>query len=77
MTGLTEPRSAATVLTFSAMRRRKYTATLAWIVGVLEQHGYGGVVATIQGSTPAEERELIRARFTAPPTQDPVRVLVR
>jgi len=54
----------------------EYTATLAWIVGVLEQHGYGGAVATIQGSTPAEERELIRARFTAPPTQDPVRVLV-
>ncbi|MEP7161507.1 MAG: DISARM system SNF2-like helicase DrmD [Dermatophilaceae bacterium] len=54
----------------------EYAATLAWIVGVLQQHGYGDVVATIQGSTPTEDREQIRARFTAPPTQDPVRVLV-
>ena len=30
----------------------------------------------IQGSTPSEEREYIRARFTADPAKDPVRVLV-
>ena len=30
----------------------------------------------IQGSTPAEEREDIRAKFTAPPDKQPVRVLV-
>ncbi|MDN5764998.1 MAG: DISARM system SNF2-like helicase DrmD [Humibacillus sp.] len=54
----------------------EYTATLAWVVGLLKQHGYSDVIATIQGSTPAEEREQIRARFTAPPNEDPVRVLV-
>ena len=43
-----------------------------------DQHGYreGTELAVIQGSTDAEEREDIRAKFTAPPDKQPVRVLV-
>ena len=56
----------------------EYAETLDWIVRVLGQHGYreGNELAVIQGSTPAEEREDIRAKFTAPPDKQPVRVLV-
>jgi superfamily II DNA or RNA helicase len=56
----------------------EYAATLDWIVRVLSQHGYrqGTELAVIQGSTPPEEREDIRAKFTAPPDEQPVRVLV-
>lgn len=54
----------------------EYAATLDWIVGILEQRGYGEVLATIQGSTPAEDREDTRARFTADPSKEPVRVLI-
>jgi len=56
----------------------EYAATLDWIARILDQRGYRGVLATIQGSTPADERELIRAQFTARPTarQDEIRVLL-
>ncbi len=54
----------------------EYAATLDWIAGVLRQRGYGDVLETIQGSTPLEERELIRARFTEQPSKHPVRVLL-
>ena len=56
----------------------EYAATLDWIVRVLSQRGYreGAELAVIQGSTPADEREGIRAKFTAPPEEQPVRVLV-
>lgn len=54
----------------------EYAATLDWIAGVLTQRGYGEVLATIQGSTPTEEREEIRARFTEDPRKERVRVLV-
>ena len=56
----------------------EYAETLDWIVRVLGQHGYreGKELAVIQGSTPAEEREDIRAKFTAPPDKQQVRVLV-
>ena len=56
----------------------EYAATLDWTVRVLSQHGYreGTELAVIQGSTPAEDREDIRAAFTAPPDKQPVRVLV-
>ena len=56
----------------------EYAATLDWIVRILNQHGYraGTELAVIQGSTPAEERELVRARFNASPSEHPVRVLV-
>jgi superfamily II DNA or RNA helicase len=54
----------------------EYADTLDWIVDVLRQRGFADVVAAIQGSTPLDERELIRARFTADPGEEPVRVLV-
>ena len=54
----------------------EYAKTLEWIVRVLTQRGYRDRLAAIQGDTPLEEREDIRARFSAEPTKDPVRVLV-
>lgn len=55
----------------------EYAATLDWIKGILQQRGYDtDRLATIQGSTPADEREDIRARFTTRPSQDPLRVLI-
>ncbi|WP_278265429.1 DISARM system SNF2-like helicase DrmD [Nocardia sp. AG03] len=54
----------------------EYAATLEWIKGVLEQRGYKDRLAVIQGSTDAEERERIRARFSADPSKEPVRVLL-
>jgi superfamily II DNA or RNA helicase len=54
----------------------EYAATLDWIARVLGQRGYRDRLASIQGETPLEERENIRARFTADPGKDPVRVLV-
>jgi hypothetical protein len=54
----------------------EYAATLDWIEDVLAQRGYAERLATIQGSTPAEDRELTRAEFTAEPTEHPVRVLL-
>ena len=56
----------------------EYAATLDWIVRILGQRGYreGIELAVIQGSTDAEDRELIRSQFTALPNKQPVRVLV-
>ncbi|MEW1889754.1 DISARM system SNF2-like helicase DrmD [Streptomyces sp. SM10] len=54
----------------------EYAATLDWIAGVLQQRGYKDVLETIQGSTPAEKREEIRARFTEDPAKHKVRVLI-
>ncbi len=54
----------------------EYSATLDWIERVLDQRGYRDVLATIQGSTPTEEREKIRAQFTEDPAKYPVRVLI-
>ncbi|MFD4945939.1 DISARM system SNF2-like helicase DrmD [Streptomyces sp. NPDC058409] len=54
----------------------EYAATLDWIAGVLQQRGYKDVLETIQGSTPAEKREEIRARFTEDPAKHKVRVLL-
>jgi hypothetical protein len=56
----------------------EYAETLDWIVRILAARGYreGTELAVIQGSAPAEEREDIRAKFTAPPDRQPVRVLV-
>jgi superfamily II DNA/RNA helicase len=56
----------------------EYAATLDWIVDILGQHGYRKDIelAVIQGATDNEERELIRKRFSTPPGENPVRVLV-
>ena len=54
----------------------EYAATLDWIARILSQRGYRDVLAVIQGSTPTENREDIRAAFTEEPSRTPVRVLV-
>ncbi|SHJ43544.1 Superfamily II DNA/RNA helicases, SNF2 family [Tessaracoccus bendigoensis DSM 12906] len=54
----------------------EYADTLDWIVEVLRSKGYGDRLAVIQGATDADERELIRQRFTVDPADDPLRVLV-
>jgi superfamily II DNA or RNA helicase len=54
----------------------EYAATLEWIERILRQRGYDDVLEVIQGSTPTEERERIRARFTESPDKHPVRVLL-
>ena len=55
----------------------EYADTLEWIVSVLRQQGYDEQrLAVIRGSTPAEEREDVRARFNADPVEEDVRVLI-
>lgn len=54
----------------------EYSATLDWIVDILRQRGYADRLAAIQGSTPHDEREIIRARFNEDPATEPLRILV-
>ena len=54
----------------------EYAHTIDWLIRVLTQHGYGDVLAVIQGATLPEEREYIRAQFTEDPNDEPVRVLL-
>ncbi|MEV6931444.1 DISARM system SNF2-like helicase DrmD [Dactylosporangium sp. NPDC051485] len=54
----------------------EYAHTLEWVHRVLVQHGYEEVLEVIQGSTPTDERELIREHFTDEPTKNPLRVLL-
>lgn len=54
----------------------EYAHTVDWLTRVLAQQGYGDVLAVIQGSTPPEDREYIRAQFTEDPAKEPVRVLL-
>ena len=55
----------------------EYAATLDWLTRVLRSKGYDEKrLAVIQGSTTAEDRETVRARFCADPAQEPLRVLV-
>lgn len=54
----------------------EYAHTVEWLFRVLTQQGYADVLAVIQGSTPTEDREYIRAQFTENPTTEPVRVLL-
>ncbi|MFC8797592.1 DISARM system SNF2-like helicase DrmD [Promicromonospora sp. NPDC057138] len=55
----------------------EYADTLEWIVENLRQRGYDSErLATIQGSTDTEQRELTRARFNADPSKEKIRVLV-
>jgi len=54
----------------------EYADTVNWLERVLTQKGYGGVLAVIQGSTPTDEREVIRSQFTEHPSKEPVRVLL-
>ncbi len=55
----------------------EYVSTLHWLRDVLESRDLGGSrLEVIDGSTDAETREDIRARFTAPPGEQPVRILL-
>jgi len=55
----------------------EYVATLDWLREVLESRGLGGErLAVIEGSVDAETREVIRARFSASPSEEPVRILL-
>src|SRR6266498_2535012 len=54
----------------------EYAHTLEWLHRVLLKQGYGDVLAVIQGSTPTDDRELIRERFNADPAKERVRVLL-
>lgn len=55
----------------------EYVATLHWIRDVLDAFGLGGDrLAVIEGATDADERELIRVRFTEDPSKHPVRILL-
>ncbi len=55
----------------------EYAHTVEWLERVLRTRGYSDErLAVIQGSTPTEVRELIRARFTEDPSKEPVRVLL-
>ncbi|WP_179701585.1 DISARM system SNF2-like helicase DrmD [Leifsonia naganoensis] len=55
----------------------EYVSTLEWLKSVLESQGLGGDrLAVIDGSTDAEAREEIRLRFTSPPWNEPVRILL-
>lgn len=55
----------------------EYVDTLEWIRTILRQEGYDNDrVEVIDGSTDAETRELIRARFNESPTKTAVRVLL-
>lgn len=55
----------------------EYADTLVWLKNILEAHGYSSDrLSVIQGSTSADDRELIRARFNAEPQSEPVRVLL-
>lgn len=54
----------------------EYAHTLEWVQRVLLQHGYGEALAVIQGSTPADKRELVREQFTAAPAKNQLRVLL-
>ena len=55
----------------------EYTETMRWVVRVLESRGLGGErLATISGSDAAHDRERTRARFTADPATEPLRILV-
>lgn len=55
----------------------EYVSTLEWMKSVLDAYGYGGErLAVIDGSVDADTREDIRARFTAPPREESVRILL-
>lgn len=54
----------------------EYAHTLEWARRILTQQGYGDVLEVIQGSTPVEDRELIRERFNHDPSQEKVRILL-
>jgi len=54
----------------------EYAHTVEWLERILNQKGYEGRVGVIQGSTPTEDRELIKAQFNEDPSKEPIRILL-
>lgn len=54
----------------------EYAHTVDWLERVLNQRGYADRLAVIQGSTPTDEREVIKAQFNEDPAKEPLRVLL-
>lgn len=55
----------------------EYADTIDWMKRILVSRGYDAErLSVIQGSTDADEREMIRARFCADPAEEPLRVLL-
>jgi hypothetical protein len=54
----------------------EYADTVNWLKMILDAQGFDDVTEVIQGSTKPEDRELIRARFAAAPTEEKVRILL-
>jgi hypothetical protein len=55
----------------------EYVDTLEWIHGILRQRGYDtDRIAVIEGSTDADQRELIRVRFNTDPSREKLRILL-
>jgi superfamily II DNA or RNA helicase len=55
----------------------EYVDTVNWIKSILQQRGYDeDRLAVIIGSTDPEEREEIKARFQADPSEQPLRILL-
>jgi hypothetical protein len=54
----------------------EYAHTVEWLERILNQKGYEGRVGVIQGSTPTDDRELIKAQFNEDPSKEPIRILL-
>ena len=54
----------------------EYKDSLAYLERLLAAEGWGDRVITLFGGMPSREREAIKARFSAPPEEEPARILV-
>lgn len=55
----------------------EYRPTQAWLQQILSSHGYSGDgIAILNGDTPFEDREKIKAAFQAKPSESPLRILL-
>ena len=55
----------------------EYVDTINWIKSILEQHGFDKErLAVIIGGTDSDEREIIKAKFQADPSEQPLRILL-
>lgn len=55
----------------------EYRPTQSWLHQILASHGFGGEhIAILNGDTPFEDREKIKAAFQAKPSESPLRILL-
>lgn len=55
----------------------EYRPTQSWLNQIFASHGYGAErLAIVNGDTPFEEREKIKASFQAKPSESPLRILL-